>query len=72
MADQVAVRMDVRAWLATLSRRTRRIAKDLVYGCSTSEVAKQHGVTAGRVSQLRRELYEGWQVFQGEAVPAEL
>ena len=72
VADQVAARMDVRAWFATLSRRTRQIAKDLAYGCSTSEVAKKHGVTAGRVSQLRRELYEGWQVFQGEAVPAEL
>ena len=71
VADQVAARMDVRAWFATLSRRTRQIAKDLAYGCSTSEVAKKHGVTAGRVSQLRRELYEGWQVFQGELAPAQ-
>ena len=44
------------------------MARDLAYGCSTSEVAQKHGVTAGRVSQLRRELYEGWQVYQGEAV----
>ena len=69
VADQVAVRMDVRAWLATLSRRLRRIARDLAYGCSTSEVAKKHGVTAGRVSQLRRELYDAWRVFQGELSP---
>ena len=68
VADQVAARMDVRAWFATLSRRTRQIAKDLAYGCSTSEVAKKHGVTAGRVSQLRRELYDAWRVFQGEAL----
>ena len=69
VADQVAVRLDARAWLATLSRRLRRIARDLAYGCSTSEVAKKHGVTAGRVSQLRREFYEGWRVFQGELSP---
>ena len=71
VADQVAVRLDMQAWLATLSRRLRRMARDLAYGYSTSEVAKQHGVTAGRVSQLRRELYEGWQVFQGELAPAQ-
>jgi hypothetical protein len=70
VADQVAVRLDVRAWLATLSRRLLRIAKDLAYGCSTSEVARKHGVTASRVSQLRRELYEEWQVFQGEIASA--
>ena len=68
VVDQVAARLDVAAWFATLSRRTRQIAKDLAYGCSTSEVAKKHGVTAGRVSQLRRELYDAWRVFQGEAI----
>ena len=67
VADQVAVRLDGRAWLATLSGRLRQMAQDLASGCSTSEVAKKHGVTAGRVSQLRRELYVGWRVFQGEA-----
>ena len=71
VADQVAARMDVRAWFATLSRRTRQIAKDLAYGCTTSEVAKKHGVTAGRVSQLRRELHDAWRVFQGELAPAQ-
>jgi len=64
--------MDVRAWFATLSRRTRQIAKDLAYGFSTSEVAKKHGVTAGRISQLRRELHDAWRVFQGELAPAQL
>jgi hypothetical protein len=71
VADQVAVRLDAREWLATLSRRMRRIAKDLAFGCSTSEVARKHGVTAGRVSQLRRELYEAWRVFQGELAPTQ-
>jgi hypothetical protein len=70
VADQVAARMDVRAWFATLSRRMRQIAKDLAVGCSTSEVAQMHGVTAGRISQLRRSLEASWMQFQNEAVPA--
>ena len=43
--------------------------KDLAFGCSTSEVAKKHGLTAGRMSQLRRSLEESWAAFQ-ETVPA--
>jgi hypothetical protein len=69
VADQVAARMDVRAWLATLTRRMRQIAKDLAVGCSTSEVACKHGVTAGRISQLRRSLEASWAKFQNEVVP---
>ena len=68
--DQVAAKMDVSAWFATLTQRTKHIAKDLAFGCSTSEVAEKHGVTAGRISQLRRTLEESWAVFQQEAAPA--
>jgi hypothetical protein len=68
--DQVAAKLDVIAWFATLSRRMRQIAKDLAVGCSTSEVARKHGVTAGRISQLRRSLEASWLAFQGEAVAA--
>jgi hypothetical protein len=69
VADQVAVKIDVGAWFATLTKRMKEIAKDLAFGCSTSEVAKKYGVTPGRVSQLRRVLEESWAAFQGEAVP---
>jgi hypothetical protein len=68
--DQVAAKMDVSAWFATLTPRTKHIAKDLAYGCSTSEVAEKHGVTAGRISQLRRSLEKSWAAFQKEALPA--
>lgn len=68
--EQVAARMDVTAWFATLTQRMRRIAKDLAFGFSTSEVAKKYGVTAGRISQLRRYFEESWLAFQGELVPA--
>ena len=68
--DQVAAKIDVRAWFATLSKHMKEIAKDLAFGCSTSEVASKHGVTAGRISQVRRTLEESWAAFQGEAVAA--
>ena len=68
--DHVAARLDVAAWFATLCRRTRRIAADLARGCTTSEVARKYGVTAGRISQLRRELAESWGEFQHEPVLA--
>jgi hypothetical protein len=68
--DQVAAKMDVGAWFATLTKRMKEIATDLAFGCSTSEVAKKYGVSAGRISQLRRVLEESWAAFQGEAVVA--
>jgi DNA-binding NarL/FixJ family response regulator len=66
--DLVAAKLDVRAWFATLTQRMKEIAKDLACGYSTSEVARKYGVTAGRVSQLRRSLEESWGAFQQEAV----
>ena len=68
VSDQVAAKLDVGAWFATLTKRMKEIAKDLAFGCSTSEVAEKHGVTAGRISQLRRVLEESWAAFQQEPV----
>ncbi len=65
--DQVAAKLDVGTWFGSLSQRMKQIAKDLALGFSTSEVAKKYGVSAGRISQLRRSLEESWLVFQGEA-----
>lgn len=70
VVDLVATKMDFSAWFKTLSYRMRQIAKDLAFGCSTSEVAKKHGVTAARISQLRRSLEQSWAAFQQEVVPA--
>jgi hypothetical protein len=66
--DQVAAKLDVGAWWATLARRTKRIAQDLALGCSTSQVAAKHGLSPGRISQLRRSLELSWAQFQGERV----
>jgi hypothetical protein len=67
VVDQVAAKMDVVAWFVTLPKRMKEIAKDLAFGCSTSEVAKKYGVTPGRISQMRRALEESWAALQGEA-----
>jgi len=63
--DQAAFRCDFPAWLGRLPRRQRRIAASLALGNTTGEVAQQFHLSAGRVSQLRRELAENWQRFVG-------
>ena len=66
VADQVAIKLDFAAWLSSLCCRTRNIATDLARGFSTSEVASKYRLSAGRISQMRRELKNSWQQFQGE------
>lgn len=67
-AELAALRLDFADWLATLSPRDRRVAKALAIGERTTTVARLFKMTAGRVSQLRRELYVSWQRFFGEPV----
>lgn len=64
--DQAAFRIDYPAWLARLRERDRRIARDMAAGETTQALARQHAVSAGRVSQLRRELHADWRRFHGE------
>ncbi len=62
-ADLAASRIDFAAFMASLGARTRRIAELLAIGETTSRVAELVGVTAGRISQLRRELQAAWEAF---------
>jgi DNA-binding CsgD family transcriptional regulator len=64
-AETAAARLDLAAWLRTLSKRNRQIAKALSFGETTDGVARQFGLSAGRVSQLRAWLREQWEQFQG-------
>jgi len=64
--EQVQFRCDFPDWLASLSRRDRRIAEALSVGHSTSQVARRFNVSEGRVSQLRRELATSWREFVGD------
>jgi hypothetical protein len=65
--EQVAFRLDFPAWLLTLTERDRRVIADLMLGERTLDVADKYGMSAGRVSQLRREFMADWRRFIGEA-----
>jgi len=65
-AETAACRIDFSEWLRSLPRRSRRIAETLAAGETTKNAARKHRVSAGRISQMRRELMEDWQAFQGE------
>jgi hypothetical protein len=65
-ADIAAARIDVAAWFRAMSKSHRRIAQALAIGGTTSEVARQFGLSAARVSQMRRLLKANWEAFQGE------
>jgi hypothetical protein len=65
-ADTARVRLDFSDWLDSLKRRDRKIALKLAEGDKTSDVAKRFKISAGRISQLRRELAESWHKFVGD------
>jgi hypothetical protein len=70
-ADTAAARIDVAAWLRSLSNRSRRIAMTLAMGESTSGAARQFNVSPARISQLREELKASWERFhEGGPQPA--
>jgi hypothetical protein len=39
------------------------VIDDLMIGERTMDVADKHGLTAARISQLRRDFYEDWTKF---------
>jgi len=47
-------------------RRKRQIAELLATGESTGTTSKRFGLSAARVSQLRRQLKRSWEKFVGE------
>lgn len=65
-AEVAVLRLDFTSWLSTLSGRDRRLADLLATGESTGRAARRFRLTAGRVSQIRRQLHRAWCRFQGE------
>ena len=65
--DQAAFRIDWPAWMQTRSNRDRRIIDDLMAGERTFEVSQKFGLSPARISQLRRQLHDDWEVFCAEA-----
>jgi hypothetical protein len=64
--DAVAYRLDVPAFLSTLSDKNRSIALDLAQGMTTKEVAQRHCLTPGAISQFRAKFKVWYNAFQGE------
>lgn len=62
-AELVAVRLDFRAWLETLTEREKRFLDDFLASERTMDIARRNKVSEARVSQIRRELYQFWKEF---------
>ena len=65
-AEIAANRIDFADWLTMLSRRSRKIATTLATGETTTAAARQFRVSPARISQIRGELKDCWERFQGE------
>ena len=61
--SQVAFRIDFPRWLWSLPATKEKVAVELAQENTTAEVAQNNGLTAGRVSQMRRELEVSWRRF---------
>jgi len=68
-ADLAASRIDFPDWLESLEPRDRKIAETLAKGETTLGVAKRFGISAARISQLRRKLMESWRAFHEPDAP---
>ena len=65
--DEIArTRIDFSDWLDSLKRRDRRVAEFLANGETTTAAARKFRVSAGRISQLRRELAANYRAFVGD------
>jgi DNA-binding NarL/FixJ family response regulator len=71
-AEIATLRIDFWAWLASLPRRDRWIAWLLAAGEAVRDIANRFGLTPGRISQMRRELCDSWQVFVADVAKLQL
>lgn len=63
-ADAAVARLDIELWLRSETVRKRAVANALAVGERPSAIAARLRVSCGRLSQLRKELWESWQRFQ--------
>lgn len=64
--DQVQFRCDFPDWLATTNRRDRAMAVEMAKGERTKILASRFKLSPARVSQVRRELAESWNLFTSD------
>jgi len=68
--DGAAFRIDFPAWRRSHSRRNRRLIDDMMMNEKTMVLARKHRLSPARVSQLRREFHDDWEVFTGSELSA--
>jgi hypothetical protein len=64
--DQVQFIIDTNEWLKTLDRRKRDMVLDMASGETTTALSEKYDTSAGRISQIRRELVKDLKQFHGE------
>jgi hypothetical protein len=69
VVEQVCFRLDFPRWLRTLTARERRLVRAMAQGERTLDLGRRFGLSAARVSQLRRELHNDWRHFLGDDPP---
>jgi hypothetical protein len=62
-ADQAAMRIDFHDWLGSRSPRDQHIFAKLADGERVTDIAKETGLTSGRISQMRVEARKSWEAF---------
>jgi hypothetical protein len=66
--DQIVFRLDFPAWRRTRSERDRTIMNALMMGERPRDISRRHGLSPGRISQLRRDFQEDWSRFCADSV----
>ena len=67
-AETAASRIDFTDWLRRLPDTLRAVAELLGAGETTGTTAREFKLSAGRVSQMRRELKDRWEEFHAGAM----
>jgi hypothetical protein len=64
--DQVGFRLDFPVWRLGRCERDQRLIDELMVGERALDVARRHGLTPARISQLRRAFHLDWLAFCDE------
>jgi len=63
-SHHVEVKIDFQHWINQQSPLKQRVARMLAMGNGTAIVAQETGLSAARVSQIRRELKNSWEMHE--------
>ena len=66
--EQAMFRIDFADWLQSMTARERRIVKAMACNERTKDLSRMFELSAGRISQMRREFRDGWERF-GDTSP---